>query len=133
VAGDFNAYEFSDGYADVTGLITGKAVQSDNKYWPSPYAAPNPTLIDSGIRANPGLRYSFNYDGLVQEIDHIVLTRRAWQDFVRVENAHGNSDTSEASNVILDPVTAARAGDHDGQVMTLTIDRIFADGFGQQP
>ncbi|HMM58017.1 MAG TPA: lamin tail domain-containing protein [Rudaea sp.] len=133
VAGDFNAYEFSDGYADVTGLITGNAVQSDNKYWPSPYAAPNPTLIDSGIRANPGLRYSFNYDGLAQEIDHIVLSRRAWQDFVRVENAHGNSDTSEASNVILDPVTAARAGDHDGQVMTITIDRIFANGFEDPP
>ena len=133
VAGDFNAYEFSDGYADVAGLITGNAVQSDNKYWPSPYTAPNPTLVDSGIRANPSLRYSFNYDGLAQEIDHIVLTRRAWQDFVRVENAHGNSDTSEASNVILDAGTPARAGDHDGQVMTLTIDRIFADGFGQQP
>lgn len=133
VAGDFNAYEFSDGYADVTGLITGNAVQSDNKYWPSPYTAPNPTLVDSGIKADPSRRYSFNFDGLVQEIDHIVLTRRAWQDFVRVENAHGNSDTAEASNVILDPATAARAGDHDGQVLTLTIDRIFADGFGQQP
>ncbi|MBS0556302.1 MAG: lamin tail domain-containing protein [Proteobacteria bacterium] len=133
VAGDFNAYEFSDGYADVTGLITGNALQSDNKYWPSPYTAPNPTLVDSGIKANPSQRYSFNYDGLAQEIDHIVVSRRAWQDFVRVENAHGNSDTAEASNVILDAGTAARAGDHDGQVMTMAIDRIFADGFGQQP
>jgi hypothetical protein len=143
VAGDFNAYEFSDGYADVTGMITGNAVQSDNLYWydgydsglthgvPA-YVAPSPTLVDSGTKADPSQRYSFNFDGLAQEIDHILLSQLGWRDFVRVDNAHGNSDTAEASGVILDTGTAARSGDHDGQVMTMAVDRIFADGFGQQ-
>jgi hypothetical protein len=133
IAGDFNAYEFSDGYADVTGMIMGTADPSKNLYWASGYVAPNPTLVDSGIAADPANRYSFNFDGLTQEIDHILLSRRAWRDFVRVDNAHGNSDVAEASGVILDDLTAARSGDHDGQVITVAIDRIFADGFGPQP
>jgi uncharacterized protein len=153
IAGDFNAYEFSDGYADVTGMITGEVDTSKVLRWYSPsdraanidsgsnltdtdtpaYVAPSPTLIDSGVRADPLQHYSFSFDGLVQEIDHIVLSRRAWRDFVRIDNAHGNADTAEASGVILDDTTAARSGDHDGQVLTIAIDRIFADGSDPQP
>jgi hypothetical protein len=141
VAGDFNAYEFTDGYADVTGMILGTAVQNQNQYWytgsvynPTPsYVAPNPTLVDSGIKADPASHYSYNFSGFAQEIDHIVLSRRAWQDFVGISNAHGNADVSEATSTILDATTAARSGDHDGQVLTIAIDRIFADGYEAQP
>jgi hypothetical protein len=63
----------------------------------------------------------------------VLLSRTAWKDFVSVSNAHGNSDVSEASPIILDPTTAARSGDHDGQVVTIAIDRIFANGFEAQP
>ena len=142
VAGDFNAYEFTDGYADVTGMITGTAVQSQNVYWFTGnagntdtlnYVAPSPTLVDSGIKANPADHYSYNFSGMAQEIDHILLSRVAWTDFVSISNAHGNSDVSEASPIILDGTTAARSGDHDGQVLTIAIDRIFSDGFDPQP
>ena len=69
----------------------------------------------------------------MQEIDHILLTRPGWSDFIRVSNAHGNADVSEASPVILDDTTSARSGDHDGQVIQMAIDRIFANGFEAQP
>ena len=36
VAGDFNAYQFTDGYVDVTGMIAGTAVQNQNLYWFTP-------------------------------------------------------------------------------------------------
>lgn len=138
VAGDFNAYEFSDGYADVTGMIMGTADQTKNLYWftgnaantdTAGYVAPTPPLVNSMVAADPGEAYSFNFSGLTQEIDHILLSQRAWQDFLGVSNAHGNSDNAEASGVILDDLTAARSGDHDGKVVTLVVDRIFADGF----
>jgi len=142
VAGDFNAYQFTDGYADVTGMIAGTAVQNQNLYWftgnaadtdTPAYTAPSPTLVDSGIAANAAERYSFQFDGYVQEIDHILLTRPAWKDFIRVSNAHGNADVSEASPVILDDTTPLRSGDHDGQVVQIAIDRIFYNGFEAQP
>jgi uncharacterized protein len=147
VAGDFNAYQFTDGYVDVTGMIAGTAVQAQNLYWygsaeasantadtdTQAYVAPSPTLVDSGVAADPSNRYSFSFDGYVQEIDHILLSRVAWKDFVSVSNAHGDSDVSEASPVILDSSTPARSGDHDGQVITIAIDRIFANGFEAQP
>jgi hypothetical protein len=140
VAGDFNAYEFTDAFADVTGMIKGTAVQSQNLYWftgnaqdPDAYVAPSPTLVDTGMAANQAEKYSFNFSGYAQEIDHVLLSRTAWKDFVSVSNAHGNSDVSEASPIILDPTTAARSGDHDGQVITIAIDRIFANGFEAQP
>jgi hypothetical protein len=147
VAGDFNAYEFSDGYVDVTGMIKGTMVPSDNLCWsdgcpsasfpngrlPRTYTAPMPALVDSGIAAAPLQRYSFNFSGLAQEIDHILLSQRAWHDFVSVSNAHGNSDVSEATSIILDDTTAARSGDHDGQVVTIAIDRVSANNFDEQP
>jgi hypothetical protein len=141
IAGDFNAYEFTDGYADVTGMITGTAVQSQNLYWytgnaydPTPsYVAPDPTLVDSGVKADPAQRYSYNFSGLRQEIDHIVLSRRAWSDFVGIGNGHGDADVSGGDAVIFDGSTPARSGDHDGQVVTIAIDRIFAADNDPQP
>jgi predicted extracellular nuclease len=140
VVGDFNAYEFTDGYADVTGMISGAAVQAQNQYWDvsGTYVAPSPTLIDSGIKADPTQRYSYNFSGYAQEIDHVLLSRRGWKDFVSVSNAHGNSDVSEAgitgtTPIVLDPTTAAHSSDHDGQVLTIAIDRIFADALEAPP
>jgi hypothetical protein len=142
VAGDFNAYQFTDGYVDVTGMIAGTAVQNQNQTWftgnaadtdVTTYTPPSPTLVDTGIAANQNDRYSFQFDGYVQEIDHILLTRPGWKDFIRVSNAHGNADVSEASPVILDDSTPARSGDHDGQVIQMAIDRIFYNGFEAQP
>ncbi|HZW51100.1 MAG TPA: hypothetical protein VFF05_04510, partial [Rudaea sp.] len=62
-------------------------------------------------------------------LDHALLTRTAWTDFVSLHNAHGNADTSEAGPEVTDSSTPARSADHDGQVLTLTFDRLFSDGF----
>ena len=35
--------------------------------------------------------------------------------------------------MILDDLTAARSGDHDGKIITVAIDRIFANGFDGAP
>jgi predicted extracellular nuclease len=140
VLGDFNANEFSDGYVDVTGTIMG-TVDTDpthSIYAPTAsYVAPNPTLISAAEPAldpathpldwNPN--YSYSFDGISEEIDHILVTRSGWKDFVRISHAKGNSDVSSASPDINDPNTPRRLSDHDGQVITFIVDRIFADGF----
>ncbi|MGB8635670.1 MAG: lamin tail domain-containing protein [Rhodanobacteraceae bacterium] len=126
VIGDFNAYEFTDGYVDVTGQIKGSAVQADNTDWEVPITSPS--LCDANLTTDPDTRYSFVYSGYVQELDHTLLSRVAWNDFVSLHNAHGNADTSEAGSAVTDPGTPARSADHDGQVLTLTVDRLFGDG-----
>jgi hypothetical protein len=121
VVGDFNAYEFTDGYVDVTGIIAGTAIQAENLYWDQSgtYVAPAPALFDTGAVANPADHYSYNFAGYAQEIDHVLLSSVAQNDFIAISNAHGNSDVSEAGPAVLDPNTAARTSDHDGQVVTL--------------
>ncbi|MBS0583249.1 MAG: hypothetical protein JSS42_09125, partial [Proteobacteria bacterium] len=51
ILGDFNAYEFTDGYVDVTGTIMG-TVDTDPTHSVYPptasYVAPNPALFDTG-------------------------------------------------------------------------------------
>lgn len=144
VVGDFNANEFSDGYVDVTGTIMG-TVDTDLTHSVFPptgsYVPPSPVLhnpleatLDPATNPldwNPN--YSYSFDGLSEEIDHILVTDAGWADFVRISHAHGNSDVSSASPDVSDASTPRRVSDHDGQVITLTVDRIFADGFGQQP
>jgi len=137
VVGDFNAYEFTDGYVDVTGMISGTAIQAENLYWDQSgtYVAPAPPLFDSGSAANPADHYSYNFAGYAQEIDHILLSSVAQNDFIAISNAHGNSDVSEAGPAVLDPTTAVRTSDHDGQVVTLgyVVTPITAGGGGANP
>jgi predicted extracellular nuclease len=126
VVGDYNAYEFTDGYVDVTGQIKGSAVGAGNQVWEVPKTSP--TFCDAGLTSDPATRYSFQFDGYVQELDHALLSRTGWRDFVMLANAHGNADTSEAGPEVTDATTPARSADHDGQVLTLATDRLFADG-----
>jgi hypothetical protein len=142
IVGDFNAYEFSDGEVDVTGMIAGTAQRNANRFWfdgnsadsdTTAYLAPEPPLVVAGLFAPAAQRYSYSYGGLAQDIDHLLLTRRAWRDFVHIDFAHGNADVAPTSGVILDPDTPTRASDHDGVVVTLAVDRIYADGYDPIP
>src|SRR4030095_15242752 len=102
-------------------MSTGTAIQAENLYWDQSgtYVAPTPPLFDSGGAANPADHYSYNFAGYAPEIDHILLCSIAQNDFIAISNAHGNSEVSEAGPAVLDPTTAVRTSDHDGQVVTL--------------
>ena len=144
VVGDFNAYEFSDGYVDVTGTIMG-TVDTDpthsvypptavgDAYGDPAYAAPSPQLFNSSTPtldkgANPDTwndNYSYTFDGYAQEIDHILMSSVANNDFVVLSHAHGNADVSSsgpdsdgsAANLPTFEASARRSSDHDGQVI----------------
>lgn len=122
ILGDFNAYEFSDGYVDVTGTIMGTvdADPTHSVYPPTAgYVRPNPALFDTGSAVSPDQHYSYNFQGLLQEIDHILLTSAGQGDFVSVQSGRGNSDISVASLTLTQDTTPMRTSDHDGQVVTL--------------
>ena len=123
VIGDFNAFEFTDGYVDVMGQITGN-VDPTQSLLSGPDLV-DPDLINQVLSVGPGERYSFIFDGNAQTLDH-ALTSMALDASVRgLEYGRGNAD---AARVLLDDdTTPLRSSDHDGLVLFLTKD-IDGDG-----
>jgi predicted extracellular nuclease len=123
VLGDFNAYEFTDGYVDVVGQIRG---------WFDPAASllSGPDLVDPDLteeieRLPPGERYSFVFDGTAQALDH-ALTSRAMAPWISgIAYGRGNADAALALSD--DDQTPLRASDHDGLVLFVMTD---GDGDG---
>ncbi len=102
VTGDFNAFEFDDGYVDVMGILTSSA-----------------NLTNQVFLAPAHERYSYVQNGVAQVLDHSV-TSAAMNAWVRGLNfAHANADK---------PFEANPASDHDGVVLFVMSDH-DADGY----
>jgi len=132
LVGDFNAFQFNDGYVDVVNTIAGTP------------AADNETVVsgDGNVLVTPSLinlinnepaaeRYSYVFGGNAQVLDHVLvnqaLTKNKMVTGVRVEHARINADFAEDHRN--DANSPIRLSDHDPAVMTVdAFDRIFADG-----
>ncbi len=125
VAGDFNAFEFTDGYVDVMGIVTGLLDPAGALVAP-PSDVVEPNLTNWTLSLPPDERYSFVFDGSAQSLDHVVTTA-ATNDWVRgVQHARGNADAP--ASLASDQTTALRTSDHDGTVLFVMGD-FDGDGF----
>ncbi len=123
VLGDFNAFQFTDGWVDVMGQVTGS---------PDPLGAllpatdqVEPDLRNQVLTVDADRRHSFVHEGSAQVLDH-VLTSAALDPWVRgAAFGRGNADAPRALAEV--PGTAERCSDHDGLVLYLMTD---ADGDG---
>jgi len=121
VIGDFNAFEFSDGYVDAVGQIAGSVDPAASLLSGPDLVDPNLAIQTQNLPAAE--RYSFNFEGSAQAIDH-ALTSSALDPLVRgVEYGRGDSDAAE--DFFYDATTPLRSSDHDGLLL-----RIFADSDG---
>lgn len=125
VVGDFNAYEFTDGYVDVIGQIRGEVNPADNMLSGPDLVDPNLTNQVMSLPADE--RYSFIFGGSAQVLDH-ALTTEPMTARVRWF-AYGRGNTDAAANLINDASTPLRSSDHDGFVLAIVGSGIFADGF----
>jgi hypothetical protein len=117
VTGDFNAYEFSDGYVDVVGQIRGEIDPSANLLSGPDLVDPN--LTNRVLSLPEGQRYSFIFGGSAQVLDH-ALTSAGLDPFVTdFAFTRGNSDV--AANGDQGP-DARRVSDHDGLALFLLAD-----------
>jgi len=134
VTGDFNAFEFTDGYADVVGQIRGEVDPAQNQL--SGPEITSPVLFNQILRRPQQDRYSFIFDGSAQVLDHALVTRSTLPYMTGFAHGRGNAD---APKVYVDqgcaPFDATllplRASDHDGGVIYLHtgVGFLFADGF----
>ncbi len=119
VLGDFNAFEFNDGYVDVMGIITGQEAANDAvyQYADSPLTTPLSNLTTLQQASD---RYSFSFEGNAQTLDHIVVNQALLADFpgLRIEHARVNADF--AVDNFADESIPVRFSDHDPVVMYLS-------------
>ncbi len=132
VVGDFNAFEFTDGYVDLAGIIKGDYEPSDSLVcdFNSCTDLVDPDLTDEILLIPAAERYSFIFRdkfnpegsrGDAQILDH-AMTSAGLGDLVQgFEYGRGNADAAEV--LLDDDGTLAplplRASDHDGLVLYL--------------
>ena len=111
--GDFNAFEFSDGYVDVIGSVKGV---------PAPAASVvltgadlvNPDLVDLAETVPAADRYSYSFEGNAQVLDHVIANTRAMMRFSRLHFGRVDADFPEAWRG--DSTRPERVSDHDPAV-----------------
>ena len=113
VVGDFNAFEFTDGYVDAVGHIRGDFDPNESLLSGADLVDPN--LMNQLMSLPEEERYSFVFRGNAQTLDH-ALTSKSLDHRVRgMQFARGNTDA--AVDLINDDTTSLRASDHDGLVL----------------
>ncbi|WP_355606908.1 lamin tail domain-containing protein [Xanthomonas cannabis] len=122
VMGDFNAFEFNDGYVDAMGTVTGKpAPDAQTVVGGDGADLVNPDYTDLTWFNTPDQSYSYAFDGNVQSLDHILandaLMRTPQIASLSVGHARINADfPGTARN---DANTPTRLSDHDPTVVLL--------------
>jgi predicted extracellular nuclease len=108
--GDFNAFQFPDGYADIIGVIKGTPVPANQVLTP-PAVITNPPLTDLVETAPADQRYSYVFDGSAQVLDHVLVNRNLLGQLSRFHTARLDADFPEIYRN--DPTRPERISDHD--------------------
>jgi hypothetical protein len=111
--GDYNAYQFNDGYTDPVATIKGTPTADDQVVVDeSPdLVNPNFTNLTDGLPADQ--RYSFIFEGTPQAIDHFIINTVAQTYFQRYAIARNNIDFPEGPLFANDATRPERCSDHD--------------------
>ncbi|PXV58278.1 hypothetical protein SAMN04487785_105159 [Dyella jiangningensis] len=145
VVGDFNAYQFSDGWVDTVGLISGKYKDSENQLKLGKNIV-QPALWNAVESVPKNDRYSFLFTEkfgpiqgytqagsgnsgrevpTVQVLDHALLNLSARLRFLKMQ--YGRADLDAPAQTAADAVTATDVrkaigvSDHDGFVVDLFV------------
>jgi predicted extracellular nuclease len=109
--GDYNAYQFNDGYTDPVATIKGMPTPDDQVVVDESPDLVNPNFINltDGLPADQ--RYSFVFEGTPQAIDHFLLNTVATSLLQRYTVARNNSDFPDS--FVSDSTRPERCSDHD--------------------
>ena len=134
VTGDFNAFEFTDGYVDAVAVISGNFDPTQNLVCSETVCMPDlvePNLSNEVLNLPMTSRYSFNFRGNAQILDHGLTTAMLSSEVRDAQYGRGNAD---AASILLDDDgtvdpnnLALRSSDHDGVVIFVAADE-DADG-----
>ncbi|MFY9554914.1 MAG: hypothetical protein WAV47_09405, partial [Blastocatellia bacterium] len=111
--GDYNAYQFNDGFTDPIATIKGTPTADDQVVVDESPDLVNPNFINltDGLPADQ--RYSFIFEGTPQAIDHFIINTVAQSYLQRYTIARNNSDFPEGPTFANDATRSERCSDHD--------------------
>ncbi|HEY0505950.1 MAG TPA: lamin tail domain-containing protein [Lysobacter sp.] len=113
LVGDFNAFEFNDGYVDVLGVIKGEEAPEDQvlTWVDSPLTTP---LVDgSELIADPAQRYSYVFAGSAQTLDHVLVNEALLLGASTVSVEHARINAEFGVDHFGDTSVPLRVSDHD--------------------
>ncbi len=113
VVGDYNAFQFNDGFVDVIGTVKGTPAPPDLVLLASSDLV-NPDLVDLTNTLPADQRYSFMFDGNAQALDHVLVNNNMFSRLNRFAYARNNADFPESFRN--DPNRPERISDHDPEV-----------------
>lgn len=119
VMGDFNAFEFNDGYVDVMGTIKGTPTPATDVTLASADLV-EPDLVNLTDLLPAPERYSYSFDGNVQAIDHILVNSTVRSRVTRHGYARSNVDFPESYRGNFN--RPERISDHDAAVAWLALE-----------
>ncbi|KFN42635.1 nuclease [Arenimonas oryziterrae] len=116
--GDFNAFEFNDGFVDSMGIVTGREAGPTQvlRYVDSPITTP---LTNTAELAPAAERYSFSFDGNAQSLDHMVVNQAVLDSFAGVRAEHARINADFGIDNYGDFAVPVRVSDHDPVVLFL--------------
>lgn len=116
--GDYNAYEFSDGYTDPISVLTGRPTPGDQIVVEASPDLVNPDFVNLTETLPQSERYSFVFEGTPQALDHILVNRTADAWLQRYAIARSNADFPGHRNAgfSTDPSRPEAHSDHDSPV-----------------
>lgn len=144
--GDFNAFEFTDGYSDPMGIVRGDANVADDglprdtmfeiqDIYPAISGnIVDPPLIEAMFNLPADDQYSFLFGCgfsagcFAQALDHTLLNSAAQPFYANFGFGRGNADARRSDGEIA--LSPLRSSDHDGSVLILNLgDELLIDGF----
>jgi uncharacterized repeat protein (TIGR01451 family) len=114
LVGDFNAFQFNDGFADLMGTIIGQP-SPDNQTVVAGDGVDlvQPNLVNLTSTTFASEAYSYSFEGNAQALDHVVVNAAvaARSSSARLEHARINADFGEDNRG--DGTVPLRLSDHD--------------------
>jgi predicted extracellular nuclease len=116
--GDFNAFEFNDGFVDSMGIIRGDAaaVGTVFNHVTSPVTRPLTNLAELMPETE---RYSFSFDGSAQSLDHLLVNQAILDQGFGVRGEHARINADFGVDNFGDWTVPVRVSDHDPVVLFL--------------
>lgn len=117
VMGDFNAFQFNDGYTDLLGILKGKPERN--------LINPSQEIYQTGLinlveKISPPTRYSYIFGGNAQVLDHILINRAISGHALKFGFTRSNTDFPKI--FANDETRPERVSDHDAAVLYLSLD-----------